>query len=446
MKLQQAIKEMNKRKRMIAAVLSLSLAFTGIGTVSASVINDAKNKKSEAQQELNNVNNKINEIKAAQSDLQEEMEAYDDQLMGLLTDMDLLETDISNKQVEIDQANADLDVAEQQEQAQYEAMKTRIRYMYENGNSNYLEVLLGAESITDFLNRIEYVSDVYDYDRDQLTAYQETVQQVADLKNQLDNELAEMEDLEISYQEQESSLKALIAEKSAQMENFDSQLANAKSLASQYAATIREQNQIIVAERQRQAAEAAAAAAAAANAKKNQTKNNGQNGTQTANSGTANAGNNTDISTGGNTASDTSADNSSTGGSNSGTGLTSSDLNPSYPTGVSGSDVVAFASQYVGYPYKYGGNSLTDGADCSYFVKACFGQYGINLPRNSYALQSSGQAVSYENAQAGDIICYPGHVAIYMGNGRIVHAASPRSGICYGNATYRTILTVRRVL
>lgn len=118
-----------------------------------------------------------------------------------------------------------------------------------------------------------------------------------------------MEDLEISYQEQESSLKALIAEKSTQMENFDSQLANAKSLASQYAATIREQNQIIVAERQRQAAEAAAAAAAAANAKKNQTKNNGQNGTQTANSGTANAGNNTDTSTGGNTASDTSADN-----------------------------------------------------------------------------------------------------------------------------------------
>ena len=211
MKLQQAIKEMNKRKRMIAAVLSLSLAFTGIGTVSAYVINDAKNKKSEAQQELNNVNNKINEIKAAQSDLQEEMEAYDDQLMGLLTDMDLLETDISNKQVEIDQANADLDVAEQQEQAQYEAMKTRIRYMYENGNSNYLEVLLGAESITDFLKRIEYVSDVYDYDRDQLTAYQETVQQVADLKNQLDNELAEMEEIEISYQEQESSLKALIA-------------------------------------------------------------------------------------------------------------------------------------------------------------------------------------------------------------------------------------------
>ena len=406
------------RKRMIALLTVFALALTGIGTVRASVINDANKKKNEAQQELDNVNSQIESIKAAQSDLQEEMDAYDDQLMALLTDMDLLEHDIDNKQAEIDQANKDYEAAQEKERIQYEAMKTRIQYMYENGDDNYLQALMEARSITDLLNRVEYVSEVYDYDRKQLDVYKETVQQVADLKVQLDSEMAEMEELEISYKEQASSFDALIAEKSAAMDNFDTQLASARNLANQYAATIKQQNRIIADEQARQAAAAAEAARKAAQA--------------------ANAGNNSTANTG---------NSQNTGsGQSTGNGLTTTGLNPSYATSVSGSSVVSFASQYVGYPYVFGGNSLTEGADCSYFVMACFGQFGISLPRNSYSMQSCGQAVSYDCAQAGDIICYPGHVAIYMGNGKIVHASSPTNGICYGNATYRTILTIRRVL
>ena len=138
--------------------------------------------------------------------------------------------------------------------------------------------------------------------------------------------------------------------------------------------------------------------------------------------------------------------NSSSSNSSSSSGSSSSSASYSAPSGSSGQAVVDYACQFVGNPYVYGGTSLTNGTDCSGFVMSVYAAFGISLPHSSSGMRGVGYEVSLSDAQPGDIICYSGHVAIYVGNNTIVHASTASSGIKYTSpADYKSVICVRRI-
>ena len=438
----------NTSKKLASFFLVTAVSFTSLQPAFASRKTQAQDAKQQAENNLNSVNNNINSIANKQQELQKEINALDAELVDLLVNMDILADELADKELQIKQANKDLEIAKEEEKEQYEQMKKRIRSMYERGDGNLLEALLGATSMSDFLNRVNYYNAVYDYDREQLDIYKETKQQVIDLKSQLLTEQSEMEEMQDNYRLQETELKNMVATKESTMDDFDSQLSQAKVLAAAYKETIQEQNRIIRDEEEKEriareaaeraAREAAEAAEQAAREAAERAAREAQARAQAEQQQAAQQQNTQQPSSGG----------SSSGSSSPSTGSSSSaGSTPAVsPSGATGSDVINYATQFIGNPYVWGGTSLTNGADCSGFTMSVYAHFGYSLPHSSAAQAGCGRGVSYSEAQPGDLICYSGHVALYMGGGRIVGAQSSRTGITTQNATYRTIIAVRRII
>lgn len=439
-----------KSKKLVAALLVVAMGFSQFTVAMADKKSEAEQKKKEAEQSLKSKQGEINNIQEQQEQLRGEINELDAELVNVMIELSTLEEELSIKQDELEQTKADLEQAKEDEKNQYEAMKLRIRFMYEKGDSAMLTSLLESGSIADLLNRVEYVNEVYEYDRNLLTEYQDTKNQVAALEQQQEEYILALEAKQQEYQVARENFETTIAQKKNEVGNFQNKLEEARALAAKYQDTINAQNTIIAQEneriererrereeRERQERERAAAAAAAAMRASNNSGNSSGSGSTSGSS--SNTGSNSGSSSNIGSNSGSSSDAGSTG--------SSGNKNPGYSTGVSGSSVVNYAMNFVGNPYVWGGKDPNTGADCSGFTSYVYAHFGINIPSYSYSQRSVGKEVSYANAQAGDLICYAGHVAIYMGNGQIVHAKGTAYGIvAYDNATYRPIITVRRVL
>ena len=415
-----------KSRKLIAVLLVLVVGVSQFTVALADKKSDAENKKQEAEDNLKSKQSEINSIEQEQSQLQAEIDALDAELVDVILKLSTLEEELAIKQDELAQTEEQLEQAKKDEKNQYESMKLRIRFMYEKGDSAMLTTILESKSIAELLNRVEYVNQVYDYDRNLLTEYKNTKEQVAALTEQQKQEIAALEQKQQEFQAAEENYRTTIAKKQGEVANFGEMLAAAQALAAQYQDTINAQNVIIAQEnerieRERQQREQAE------RERQERERQERERQERLNNSG----GNSGGLSGGG-----------STGGSSGG-----GSKDPGYSTGVSGSAVVQYALNFVGNPYVWGGKDPNTGADCSGFTSYVYAHFGISIPSYSYSQRSVGKEVSYENAKAGDLICYAGHVAIYMGNGQIVHAKGTAYGIvAYDSATYRNIVTVRRVL
>lgn len=431
---------MNKRILWIA--MSLVMIFTNVVNVSASPISDAKNKKKDAEKKLNAINEDIEDIEDQKEDLEQEAEEYEQQLVDLLVTIQIINHDIENKEDEIETAKAEYEVALAKQEKQQWAMNKRIKYMYEKGDMNYMQILLESKKFSDAVNKSTYSEKLYAYDRYQLYLYEQTKEEVIEKQRALDEDMAELEEIKLDAVSQEEELQLLVDEYSENIENFDEQLSGAKEKASQYKEQIQKQSEQIKAleaEEQRKALEAAKKKAEEeakrkaeeearrkaeeeASAKVNEESSNSEESSDN--------GDNNDED---NSSGSESSDGGSSGGSSSG-------------GSAKGQEIANFACQFVGNPYVPGGTSLTEGADCSGFTMAVYNNFGLSLPRSSYAQAGYGREVSYSEAQPGDIIYYGGHVGIYIGNGLIVHASTQATGIKISNALYRSIITVRRIV
>lgn len=475
-------------KKILTISLALAMSISPAASVYADREDDLRQEQAWTAEQLDAAYAQIDNMYARKQQLAAEINSLDADLVNVMVSIQTLENDIAAKESDINVTKGNIKKAEKGQKKQYAAMKKRIQYLYENGgDAAWFQMMLASDDLSDMLNKAENVQGMYDYDRESLEKYANTVKEIKNLKEKYQQEKAELEGMKQEQETEQTNLQAAIDERRASSADCDNEIAYAQQMANEYAALIEQQQaeiEQIQAEKEaaRIAAEQAAAEAAAAEEAARaeaeaeaeydedeseddeyvENEDSEEDGTEDIDEeggeyDDSEDGSYDESDESGNDGVENEANNSNDGYENDnneesgeesdGSQKESSSSSGSSYSGGSGSSVVDYATQFVGNPYVWGGTSLTNGADCSGFVQSVYNNFGVSLPRTSYEQQNAGREVSYSEAQPGDLICYGGHVAIYMGNGKIVHASNSRDGIKVSdNAAYRTILSVRRLV
>lgn len=398
----------------LIVIISLTVAVAGPYAeqnmiARASSISEVQNQINNTRNELNNIEQEINNLTGEQELIEEQMSDLNAEIINTMTSIGMKEEEIVAKEAELAQTQVDIqntrqeyEAAQAREEQQYTDTVARIRKMYENSSATSLGMFLKGDGLGDMLNRMEYMEQVYSYDRKKLEEFETTKNLVRELweqleaqKAQLETDKSQLESDRQSLQAQKSELDTMLAKMKQEVANYDTQIKKFQQQASVQKALLQQEQ---------------------AELKRLQAAQQNQGGSSS----------------------------SAANGSYTPTNYTSTIDNAS--GSELGKKIAKYACQYIGNPYVAGGTSLTNGADCSGFTYRIYSDFNYQIPRTSYQQRSTGVGVEYSNAQPGDLVCYEGHVALYIGGGLIVHASTERTGIKISQANYRPILAVRRVI
>lgn len=265
----------NRLKIITAIMLTLIFCMQPVCNVQAteeSNLSEAQQEKKTLENDLQKAKELIDSLKGSKEDIQSEVEKLDKQLNEISGKVKELESQLSKKRQEIANTESALNKAKEQEKKQYRNMKKRIQFMYENGQTSYVEILLSADSFTDFLNAVEYITQISQYDRKMLKEYQNMQVTIADTQKTLETDYASLQSLQAKVQEEKQAVAALESAKKGELNDVADDLTDAQSVAKAYEAEIQAQNEVIaqIQAAQKRAAEQQAAQQQAQAAEENQ--------------------------------------------------------------------------------------------------------------------------------------------------------------------------------
>lgn len=422
---------------LILAVLVLAVQAPLPGR--ASPVTRAEQERRRAEEEKSRAESEAQQLEEKLGQSRQKEQALEEELVRLLALKDILESDMEELKTQIQGADRDYRQAEEKRQRQYDILKKRIQFLYEEGDITYLDILLKAKNIGDVVSQTEYFRQLYEYDQEIIQRYEKLKQEAAGKKELLEEKQSQLEVMEEENESQQKELEGFIAARQKESSGFALELEAAQARAAQAAGeVIRKTEEIRILrarqeeerirqeqERVRQEQESAGQESGAAG------REPGATGREQGGAGREPGGAGQESGSAG-----TAQDSAGTAGGRSVKSIGGTEF---------GRNVADYALQFVGNPYVYGGTSLTGGTDCSGYTQSVYRHFGVSIPRTSGEQAGFGREIPYEDMEPGDLVCYSGHVAMYIGGGRIVHASSRKEGIKVSNdPAYRTIVSIRR--